>query len=369
MSSAGLQRAFSRDHLLRGFTPSLRASFAQATLSAESGRLRWGITDPRASILYGRAVVGAALLSANLKGEERAILQFVGRDNSNSSSSSNTDGISRLYAEAVATGEVRASASGYAIESGDKNTKKKDFRWDGRLHGTFSVTRILYGSATPVQGIVEATAGDVEGDLASYFLRSEQRRAHVKLEVNVNDTTGQILFAGGSLIEAIADSGGITIRNDDSSSSSSSLEHVEKILKKEPPSFIAAANTSTSENIESDDRSGGCSEFSYGRLFSAGISLAHAASQVIPEFSHTRVISGAAPGAARGAGVLERIPLDFFCRCTKTRFIEKLILTLSSSSLDDMIHESKGGVAAQLTCAFCNSTHNVTTEELNTART
>ena len=359
------QRAFTRDHLLRGFTSSLRASFAQATTSAESGRLRWGITDPRASTLYGRAVVGAALLSANLKGEERAILQFVGRDSDSSSTSKNmSDGISRLYAEAVATGEVRASVSGYAIESDKKNnTKTKDFKWDGRLHGTFSVTRILYGSATPVQGIVEATAGDVEGDLASYFLRSEQRRAHVKLEVSVNDTTGQILYAGGSLMEAIADSGGVTIP---SSSSSSSLEYVENILKKETPPFILAANTLAT--IENNDDKEFSKEFSYGRLFSAGISLAHAASQVIPEFSHTRVISGAAPGAARGVGVLERIPLDFFCRCTKTRFIEKLILTLSPSLLDDMIREAAGGVAAQLTCAFCNSTHHVTTDELNTAR-
>lgn len=382
--SLAVARAFSRDHLLRGFTPHLRASFAQATLSAEAGRARWGISDPRVSLLYGRAVVSAALLSATLKGEERAIIQFVGRDD---------DAVSRLYAEALACGEVRASASGRAIVNDDGASvvgvgvadAMQAQSWDGRLRGSFSVTRILYGAATPVQGIVEADAGDVEGDLASYFTRSEQRRASVRLDVHVDAVSGRITYAGGALVEAIATGGGKLDKNgtdgncsenpssgtdenctENPSSSTTAFDRVNNFFFR-PNAANANINAALIKNNAAVTPPP-TAESDFGILYANGISLAEAASRAIPAFSPSRVISGAAPGAGRGAGVLERVPLDYFCRCSKTRFIEKLILTLSPTSLDAMVADAKDGIAAHLSCAFCNSKHAVTAGELSIAR-
>lgn len=341
MSSAAAARIFSRDHLLRGFTPQLRAAFAQATVSAESGRKRWGIVDPRASALYARALVGAALLSATLKGEERAIVQFIGDDE---------DGVSRLYAEAMAVGEVRASAAGKALLGG--------VRWDGRLRGTFSVTRILYGAATPVQGIIEARVGDVEGDLAEYFERSEQRSALVRIEADVDATTGCIRYAGGALLEAIAEAGGVgSVQADASPPSSSSMGAIKDRLKRAPPAYTIQ-----------DDDTPTRPDFSFGGSYASGVSLSDAAMQLVPAFAGSRVVSAAAPAQERAAGALERVPLDFFCRCSKTRFLTQLVRTLSDVSLDQMLNEAKDGIAAELSCAFCNAKHGVSSQELRGAR-
>jgi len=209
---------------------------------------------------------------------------------------------------------------------------------------------VLYGAAAPVQGIVDAAAGDVEGDAAAYYALSEQRAAVVRLEADVDAATGRVRYAGGALVEAIAQGGGVV---GGGAGARSTLADVARALARAPPRGAGGGGAER--------------ELSLGALRAAGEPLAAAAARVVRDFEGARVLSGAA-GAARAAGELERVPLDFFCRCSKARFTEKLAATLSPALLDRMAAEAAEGVAADLTCAFCNARHLVSPEELAAAR-
>lgn len=333
------QRYAERDHLLSGFTPSLRVALAQATDACESGRARFSISSPRAAAVYARTLVAATLLSAFLKGEERVIVQFAGAAGA---------AVTQLYAEAVAVGEVRGSAAGAGL------VRDAGPAWDGRLRGTFSVTRVLYGAATPVQGIVEAVAGDVEGDVAEYFARSEQRGAVVRTEAVMDAETGRIAYAGGVLVEEIALGGGTPL-----APGTTQLADVARALVRAPPPALRGLTEDA-----------GCGEptqraLLLSELKAAGVSLAETAARIVPEFAGSAVESAAGkdPGDRR-MGVLHRIPLDFHCRCTRANFTAKLVRTVSATMIDKMVSEAVDGVAATLTCAFCNTDHRVTTPEL-----
>lgn len=337
-ASSAQTRYSERDHLLSGFTPSLRVALAQATNACESGRKRFAISSPRAAAVYARTLVAATLLSSFLKGEERVIVQFAGAEGA---------AVSQLYAEAVAVGEVRGSASGAGL------ARDAGPAWDGRLRGTFSVTRVLYGAATPVQGIVEAVAGDVEGDVAEYFARSEQRGAVVRTEAIADEKTGRISYAGGILVEEIARTGGTPLRP-----GITQLSDVARTLVRAPP--LSMRGLTDDAGHETSQRALLLSE-----LKAAGVSLATAAALVVPEFAGTAVESAAGkdPGDRR-IGVLHRVPIDFHCRCTRANFTAKLVRTVSATMIDKMVAEALDGVAATLTCAFCNTDHRVTTPEL-----
>lgn len=65
--------------------------------------------------------------------------------------------------------------------------------------------------------------------------------------------------------------------------------------------------------------------------------------------------------AASGNGAInlhdcQRIPLDYFCRCSKTSFLKQI----HSTQIPQLIQT--GGFDA--TCAFCNATHSIAVEDL-----
>jgi hypothetical protein len=70
-------RLLKRDAVIHAFTPQVRLALVNCTASAEDGRRRFNVTNRAAASLYGKTIAGAALMAAMLKGEERAILQFM----------------------------------------------------------------------------------------------------------------------------------------------------------------------------------------------------------------------------------------------------------------------------------------------------
>jgi len=62
-----------------------------------------------------------------------------------------------------------------------------------------------------------------------------------------------------------------------------------------------------------------------------------------------------------------RVPIDFFCRCTTSKFLKTLVGTCSNELLQQMLLEEKDGVAATLLCSFCNRSHEIRSQTLLTA--
>jgi len=311
-----------RSLLLRGFTPSLRLALCDATVAAESGRKRWGIDDPLAAALYAKALVASVLLSAFLKGEERSILHIV--------CSAPDAPVRELYSECAQLGEVRGYAVGPALKRGGAPAG-----WDGRLGaGSLSVTRVLYGAATPMRSAVAISAGDVEAELRAFWALSEQREARVVLDASARAGTGELHFAGGVLVEPLAAGGGRGAGG--------------------APAAAAAAPAEGPPLPRLAD------------LLAGGAPLASAAGAFAAEFQGAPILRGA--DAEPRAGALQRVPLDFFCRCSADRFLAKLLGAAPPELLDQMAAEEEGGVAARLECHFCNAAFSFSAAQLNSAR-
>ena len=308
-----------RSLLLRGFTPKLRIAICDVTSAAEAARSRWSITNPKAAELFAKALVSSILLSAFLKGEERSILHLV--------CSAPDAPISELYAECLQLGEVRGYAAGTALAHGAAP------QWDGKLgEGSLHVTRVLYGDATPARSTVAITpTGNVEAELREFWERSEQREASIALDATAAQDTGALTFAGGVLVEQLAQEGGWGAAQ----------------LQLLPP---AAAPLPRLRDLIAG---GGAS------------SLAAAAAAFAPEFAGAKVVFGGSPAPS---GALQRVPVDFFCRCTGAGFLSKLLSAAPAKLLDEMVAEEKDGVAAALDCRFCGARHAFSAVQLTAAR-
>lgn len=152
----------------------------------EEARKRHGLL-PTATAALGRAMTGAALLAATLKGDEELTLQVMG------------DGpLGRVVVVAGATGTVR----GYAEHPDVHLPLKADGHLDvgGAVgQGEFLVIRDL-GLKEPYVGRVPLVTGEIGEDLAFYLAHSEQIPSVVALGVLV-EVDGHARAAGGLMIQ------------------------------------------------------------------------------------------------------------------------------------------------------------------------
>ena len=61
-----------------------------------------------------------------------------------------------------------------------------------------------------------------------------------------------------------------------------------------------------------------------------------------------------------GVEFTDRIPVSFYCNCSKER-VEKVLTSLSREELKDLIDEGKD---VELNCHFCNTDYTFSVEEL-----
>lgn len=114
--------------------------------------------------------------------------------------------ISKLYAEANQLGEIR----GYGLQHPTKNESEIKSLQDILSDGYLSVTSILYNSNEPTKGIVNLLEGDVTKNLTHYLNQSDQIPSLMLVDVKT-DNEGQIIASGGILIQAMpgADASGV----------------------------------------------------------------------------------------------------------------------------------------------------------------
>ena len=141
------------------------------------------------TLVLGRAYLGAGLMSADLKSNDRISIKI-----------DCSGPIKGLVVEANAFGEVRGFLKRMPIPI-DKPMESFDLSpFFGA--GFLSVTKYLEDAKQPFTGQVMLEHGNIAKDLASYYLTSEQIPTAFNLSIKF-DPTGQVTGAGGLFLQAM----------------------------------------------------------------------------------------------------------------------------------------------------------------------
>jgi len=146
-------------------------------------------TSPGASVALGRALTGAVLMGALLKGRQRIALKFEGNG---------------PLGKIVVEGDPMCLVHGY-VGNPDADLPLKDGRFDvpgllGRA-GLLTVTKDLQ-LKSPYQGVVNLVSSEIAEDIAYYLTESEQTPSAMGL-TTVPDDQGGIAVAGGFLLQSL----------------------------------------------------------------------------------------------------------------------------------------------------------------------
>ena len=152
--------------------------------------MRWnhelGILE---TLVLGQAYLGAALMSAGLKGDDRLAIHI-----------DCSGPIKGLSVEASAFGEIRGYLKQVPIPI-DKPLESFDLSpFFGA--GFLSVTKVLENSKNPFVGKVMLEHGRLAKDLAVYHMKSEQVHSAFSLSVSF-DPQGEVQGAGGLMLQAM----------------------------------------------------------------------------------------------------------------------------------------------------------------------
>lgn len=209
--------------------------------------------------------------------------------------------IGSLVAEANSLGEVRGYVDNPSAEL-DYTDSSTTFG-QGLGLGVLTFSKTLYNEAEPRTSTIQLINGDVTSDIAHYLTQSEQIDSALILDVGM-DENGEVTEAGGLLIQKLPDAPDGQI----------------DMLQERLSSFPAVH-----------------------KFFEDG--------QYIDDVMH-KVMS---PIKVKE---LSRQLVDFFCRCSKDRFLNALSM-LNYDDLKEMKGESQ-----EIVCQYCNNREEISKEEI-----
>jgi len=209
--------------------------------------------------------------------------------------------VQQIVAEANRVGEIRGYVQQPAVELdySDSETRISD----GIGKGTLSFKKTLYNRAEPKVSTIEIVKGNITDDLAFYMYQSEQVPSAVLLDVGIDDD-GEVAEAGGVLVQRLPDA---------------------------PDGKIDELQ----ENLKALKR--------IHKLFEDGLYIDDIMKKALVPLKVKE---------------LDRQPVDFFCRCTRDRFLG----ALSMLNYDELKEISEKG--QELVCHFCNEHYYVEREEI-----
>ena len=207
-----------------------------------------------------------------------------------------------LVTEANSIGEIRGYVQNPAVEL--DYTNPETTLGDGLGLGVLTFTKILYNEAEPRSSSIQLETGDVTGDIAHYLAQSEQIPSAVILDVGVNDD-GEVTHAGGLLLQRLP------------GAPDGQIDLLQERLAGFPP-----INT----------------------FFEDG--------QYIDDVMHKAL-------SPLKVKELSRQLVDFFCRCSRERFLNALSL-LNFDDLKEMEGDSQ-----EMVCQYCNKKEVFSKEEIS----
>ncbi len=199
--------------------------------------------------------------------------------------------LKKVYAEALQLGENRGFVE-YASDV--KNRPPVTDIKDAVGLGLLTVTKIYYNKGEPVTGVVPLQGGDVSSDIAYYYSQSEQIPTAVILDVDYDDN------------KIITESGGL---------------------------MVQAMPGSDKKEID--------------KLYEEMLKIKHLTKYFKEEMNPKQMMGEILPFEFK---LMNSTQVDYFCRCSKDAFIDKLI-TLNT---DEIVGMQKDG-HNEIVCRYCNT--------------
>ncbi|MEP0006259.1 MAG: Hsp33 family molecular chaperone HslO [Balneola sp.] len=209
--------------------------------------------------------------------------------------------IGSLVAEANSLGEVRGYVANPSAEL-DYTDSSTTFG-QGLGLGVLTFSKTLYNEAEPRTSTIQLINGDVTSDIAHYLTQSEQVDSALILDVGM-DENGEVTEAGGLLIQKLPDAPDGQI----------------DMLQERLSSFPAVH-----------------------KFFEDGQYIDDVMQKVMSPIKVKE---------------LSRQLVDFFCRCSKDRFLNALSM-LNYDDLKEMKGESQ-----EIVCQYCNNREEISKEEI-----
>ena len=207
----------------------------------------------------------------------------------------------------IATSDSSSNVKGYAVNP----DIEMPLSADGKLNvggaigsGNLRIIKDI-GLKEPYSGSIGLVSGEIAEDLTYYFAKSEQVPSSVGLGVLV-DTDTSIKQSGGFIIQLMPDIDDETV------------DRLEKKLLTIP--YITD-------------------------MLNSGFTPEMMLNEILGDF---------------GVEILDKLPMDYRCSCSKER-VGQALISLGKKELSKIIEEDK---KAEVTCHFCNKVYNFTEDEL-----
>ncbi|GAB5410460.1 MAG: Hsp33 family molecular chaperone HslO [Balneolaceae bacterium] len=210
--------------------------------------------------------------------------------------------VSSITAEANSLGEIRGYVANPEVEL-DYNKPGVSIG-DGIGLGILTFTKVLYNEAEPRSSSIEIVNGDINSDVAQYLAQSEQIPSAVILDVGISEE-GKITEAGGLLLQRLP------------GAPEGQIDMLQERLGSFPPIY---------------------------QLLLDGLYIDEIMSKALSPIK---------------VKILNRQLVDFFCRCSKDRFLDALSM-LSFDDLKDMEGEGQ-----EVACHYCNNREEISKDEIS----
>jgi molecular chaperone Hsp33 len=208
--------------------------------------------------------------------------------------------VKKVYAESMKIGETR----GFVELSKNADSTPINDIGEAIGAGMLKVSKVLFNKSEPITGIVPLQKGDISTDIAYYFAQSEQIPTAVILDVDFDDN-GLITQSGGMMVQAMPG-------------------HSNEKLQK---------------------------------LYNELLKLTKLVDYFDDEMNPKDMLKDIIPFEF---DVISSTQVDFFCRCSKESFMEKLI-TLGAEELESMLQEGNN----EMVCRYCNSRYILEDDDFN----
>ncbi len=209
--------------------------------------------------------------------------------------------VGTIVAEANSLGEIRGYVGNPSVELDYSDTSITI--GDGIGQGILTFTKVLYNEAEPRTSSIQIVDGDITSDVAQYLAQSEQVPSAVLLDVGISEE-GEVTEAGGLLLQRLP------------GAPDGQIDMLQERLSSFPPI----------DQLLSDD-------------------------QYIDEIMAKAV----SPIKVKELG---RQLVDFFCRCSKERFMDALAML----SMDDL--KELEGEGQEVACHYCNKKEIISKEDI-----
>lgn len=209
----------------------------------------------------------------------------------------------------IAVGDSRGNVRGY-VGNSDCPT---EYYSNGKINvskavGKNGVLNVMrdYGSGEPYIGQVELVSGEIAEDITNYFATSEQVPTVCALGVLINKEDGEVMLAGGLLIQLLP------------GADNNAIDMLEKNIEKLDPITTMLAK---------------------------GMSILDICKTALEGFE---------------VEVLDEYTVNYVCTCSKEK-LERFFCTMSDDDIRSMADEKGAAIA---TCHFCNKRYVFTKDEL-----